>query len=140
MVDQPADRPGSIDDEALTATQGLIARLSSQLDQLKSKQRELKEMLTNVFDNDTTLAQAETVAKEAKQTATDRKKDLNQTQEVMDIKMKITDITEEVKMVQDSLNTHLLNYFQMTSSTIIDLPDGTEREIDLKARLKPPRS
>jgi hypothetical protein len=127
------------DADALTATQGLIGRLSGQLDELSTKQKELKNMLKNVFENDQQLAEAEVKAQDLNQEVKTRKLDLNQTQEVQDLKMKLSDITEDLKMVQESLNTHLLNYFQMTESTVVDMPDGTEREMDLKAKLKPPR-
>ena len=129
-----------IDTEALTATQGLIQRLSNQLDTLTKKQKELNDMLKGVFENDEKLQEADTVAQEANQTVKSRKKDLNDSQEVKDVKMKITDVREDVKMVKESLNTHLINYFQMTTSFLVDLPDGSEREMVIQARLKPKKN
>jgi hypothetical protein len=138
MTDAPqTNRPLAVDEDSLTATQNLIHRLSLQMDDLKTKQKEVADMIRGVFDNDETLNEAETVAKEATKQAKERKSDLNETAEIKDLKLKLFDIREDLKMVQESLNTHLVNYFQMTGSTAVDLPDGTEREFKLEAKLKP---
>lgn len=136
MVD--ADNPISkIDQDSLDATQSLIHRLSGQLDELKTKQKELTDMVKGIFDNDDKLSTAKNTADEATKEARTRKQEINETTEIKELHIKVADVKEDLKMVQESLNTHLVNYFQMTGSTAVDLPDGTEREFKLTARLKP---
>ena len=136
-MDNDQNQQEQYDTEALDATQGLISRLSGQLDDLKKKQKEFREMLKGVYENDTQLNEAENKAQAITQEVKSRKADITATAEVQDIKMKITEVTEDLKLVQESLNTHLLNYYQMTNSMTVDLPDGTERDFVLKATLKP---
>jgi hypothetical protein len=134
----PAAPPASlIDAESLTATEGLIQRLSSQLDELKIKQKELADMLKGVFDNDETFTTAQTAATESQKAVKDRLADLNGGEEVQTLRGKLTDIREDLKMVQDSLNIHLVNYFQMTGATSFPTSDGNERDFTLQAKLKP---
>lgn len=125
-----------VDAETLDATQNLIIRLTQQLEDLQKQQRDLKEMLKNVFDNDDKLQQAEQIVDEQSKTAKLRKTELSQTPQAIELKMKIADLSEDVKMVMESLNTHLLNYYQLTGSKAVDFPGGEEREMDIRARLK----
>ena len=135
MVD---DRSGpTFDAESMDATQSLIQRLADQLDQLKAKQKELSEMLKNIFVNDETFNQNQLQAKEAAKAFKDRAAQLNETTEVKDLKMKLADLKEDLKMVEESLDIHCLNYYQMTNTFSFPTPAGSEREFVLKAHLKP---
>jgi predicted nucleic acid-binding Zn-ribbon protein len=133
----PEKKSEDFDSDALTVTQSLIGRLSVQMDDLTRKHKEFRDMLKGVFENDEVLAKAEEAAKEATQSAKSRKQDLKETAEVKDIKMKLAEAAEDIKMVKESLNIHLVNYFQMTNSMTVDMPDGTEREFKIEAKLKP---
>lgn len=135
MNDAPT--PTSMDAESLNATQSLIQRLSTQLDELKAKQKELSEMLKGIFDNDPDLTKALDVSKEATKSLKDRQSILNNTPEVKELRSKLVDNREDTKMVEDSLNLHLVNYFQVTGAQSFPTPDGNEREFTLKAHLKP---
>lgn len=139
MADDSNNQPTTpdIDPETLQATESLIQRLSNQLDELKTKQKELREMLKGIFDNDEELTKALEVSKEAATALKDRQSHLNTTTEVKELKAKITDVREDTKMVQDSLNLHLVNYFQLTGTQSFPTVDGNEREFTLKAQLKP---
>lgn len=125
-----------VDPETLDATQNLIIRLTQQLEDLQKQQRDLKEMLKNVFDNDDTLQQAQQIVDEQSKTAKSRKTEISQTPQVIELKTKIADLSEDLKMVMESLNTHLLNYYQLTGSKAVDFPGGEEREMVIRARLK----
>jgi len=139
MDDNTTTKP-AIDAEALDATQNIIVRLSDQLDELRKQQKELGNMVKSVFDNDEKFQTAQNTATEASKEAKGRKQELNQTSEIKELQMKVADLKEDLKMVEESLNTHLLNYYQMTGSTIVDQPDGTEREFKVTARMKPRKS
>lgn len=139
ITEDQADTPTQavdFDSESYQATQNLIARLSTQLEELENEQKKVKDMLKDVFDNDAELSTAEETAKEAQKTQKERQGQLNDTQQVKDLRSKISDFQEDIKMVKESLNTHLINYFQMTGSMSVDMPDGNEREFTLNARLK----
>jgi phage-related tail protein len=125
------------DAESLSAVQGLVQRLSDQLDTLVQKQKEVSNMLKSVFENDDDLTKAQNEAKVVTKNLKDRQTYLNETQEVKDLKIKLADIRDDIKMVQESLDTHLLNYYQMTSAMSFPTADGSEREYALKAKLKP---
>lgn len=136
---EPTIEP-SFDQETYNAVQNLIARLSAQLDELNQTVRSQREMLSNVYENDATLAEAKEKVQAIKNEEKAQQSKLAETEEVIGIKTKIAEITEDIKMVKESLNTHLLNYYQMTGSTTVDLPDGTEREFTVNANLKPKKS
>jgi predicted nuclease with TOPRIM domain len=136
---EPSIEP-SFDQETYNAVQNLIARLSAQLDELNQTVRSQREMLSNVYENDATLAEAKEKVQAIKNEEKAQQTKLSETEEVIGIKTKIAEITEDIKMVKESLNTHLLNYYQMTGSTTVDLPDGTEREFTVNANLKPKKS
>lgn len=138
--DQDVQETLTVDNDTLTASQNLIGRLGVQLDDLKQKQKEVREMIKGVFENDEGLTEAETKAEEVTQTIKDRKSQLNESAEIKELKIKLAEINEDMKLVQESLTAHLVNYFQLTGSTSVDLPDGSEREFELLAKLKPKRS
>jgi hypothetical protein len=134
---QTAVEPTSlVDADTLDATQNLIIRLTQQLEDLQKQQRDLKEMLKNVFDNDDRLQAAQQIVDEQSKTAKTRKTELAQTPQVIELKMKIADMSDDLKMVMESLNTHLLNYYQLTGSKAVDFPGGEEREMIIRARLR----
>jgi peptidoglycan hydrolase CwlO-like protein len=138
MIDDAnANTKPEVDVEALDATQNIIIRLSDQLDELKKQQKELGNMVKSVFDNDEKFQTAQSTATEATKEAKSRKEEINGTGEIKELHLKIADLKEDLKMVEESLNTHLINYFQMTGSTSVDQPDGTERQFKVTARMKP---
>jgi peptidoglycan hydrolase CwlO-like protein len=125
-----------VDAETLDATQNLIIRLTQQLEDLQKQQRDLKEMLKNIFDNDDKLQQAQQIVDEQSKEARSRKTEISQTPQAIELKSKVADLSEDLKMVMESLNTHLLNYYQLTGSKAVDFPGGEEREMVIRARLR----
>lgn len=124
------------DTESFQATQNLIMRLGRQQDELSEALKQQREMLSNIFNNDEVIATAQVVADEASSKLKKRKTEIDQTDEAMQLKAKIKDLNEDLKLVKESLNNHLITYFQLTGSMALDLPDGQEREFSLNARLK----
>lgn len=136
VVTAPATDAPAFDAETLDATQNLIIRLTQQLEELEKNQKDQRDMLKGIFENDEKLQEAEMAAKEQTRNAKSRKSELGQSQQAVDLKLKIADLSEDIKMVQESLNTHLLNYYQLTGSKAVDFPGGEEREMVIKAKLK----
>lgn len=134
-MDEIKEEP-KFDATALDATLNLIIRLSQQLDELTKKQKDLKDMLKGIYDNDEELAKANAEAENQMKAAKSRKNNLSQSAQAMDLKVKIADMSDDLKMIQESLNTHLLNYYQLTGSKAVDFPGGEEREMVIRAKLK----
>ena len=128
------------DIESLTAVQGLSERLSNQMDELVQKQKELSSMIKSIIDNDEALQGVIQKAEEMTQDIKSKRQAIQESPEVKEIKLKLVDVKEDIKMVHESLQTHLVNYFQMTGSTAVDLPSGDEREFVLNAKMKPKKN
>lgn len=138
MSTQDLASQGSTSDiESLTAVQGLIERLSNQMDELQQKQKDLSSMIKAIVDNDEGLQKVMQTAEEITADIKSKRQAIQEFPEVKELKLKLADVKEDIKMVYDSLNTHLVNYFQMTGSTAVDLPSGDEREFILNTRMKP---
>jgi predicted nucleic acid-binding Zn-ribbon protein len=133
---EPVAETQALDATALDATQNLIIRLSQQLEDMEKQQKDFKDMLKGVFDNDETLAKANQEAEAHMKTAKSRKTEISGSSEVIELRSKIADLSEDVKLIQESLNTHLLNYYQLTGSKAVDFPGGEEREMVIRAKLK----
>lgn len=124
------------DIETLQATRNLVIRLTGQLDELKSKRKEYNEMYKNLFVNDESLKQLDTQLQTVNKQVKDRKLAINRTGEALNLKAKINDITEDVKMVEESLSTHLVNLYTLTNSTSFDVSATEEREYVIKGKVK----
>ena len=42
---------------------------------------------------------------------------------------------DEVKEIEEALNTHLLNYYQQTGVKTVDLSDGAQRSFKITAKV-----
>jgi len=122
--------------ETLNSLQNIIQRYSEQQDQVSSKLRDLREMMKSLFDNDAELQELSEQAKAAQQDSKARKQRIKETPESVELQMKMKELKEEQGEIQDTLNNHLLRYYQLTGSQVIEEPDGSEREFKIQARLK----
>ena len=129
MVDAPTT-------EEFRSLQNLIVVLTHQQDEIKANLKNLKQMYKNIFENDEDLVKHEESLSQAKKSVNDRKTELKGRGDVIELRSKIEDASEDLLMVTDSLSNHLLNYFQITGSKTVDLPGGNEREYTIKAKLK----
>lgn len=149
LTDDPSLVSDDVDQEAaesdklavqLSSLQQLIERGAEQLDKLKDAQKQLRESLKNVFENDAQLNEAEEKAVQIQSEVKDRKAQLDASAEVRQLKMKLADIKEDMKDLEESLNNHLINLFQLTGTNSFDTSDGDQREFVLKARIKPKKA
>lgn len=125
-----------VDVDSLEATQNLAIRLAGQLEGLNASLKNAREMYKNLFANDDRLAELDHEVEKASRAVKTRKLEIQQTKEAVDLKLKIADLSEDVKMVKESLSTHLLNIFQLTGSKDLDLPDGDTVEYNVRAWMK----
>jgi chromosome segregation ATPase len=121
--------------EALTSLQNIIERNASELDRIKEELKVERESLKNVFENDSELAHAEEEAKAATIQLKERKSKLQTSPQATQLKAKITELNEQKKEVEEALNNHLLNLYQITGTQTFDVSDGSQREFKVRASL-----
>lgn len=139
----PSDSPaatstqsGAFDPNTLIALQGIINRQSAKLDELKEDAKRLSESVKSIVENDQELSQIEEQAKEIVRQQKERKQSLANSPESTQLKLKMKDIKESIKDLEESLNNHLLNFYQMTGVKVFDSDDGTQREFEVRAKLR----
>ncbi len=121
--------------EALTSLQNIIERNANELDRIKEQMGELRESLKSVFENDSELAHAEEEATALTQQVKERKSKLQTSPQATQLKTKITELNEQKKEIEEALNNHLLNLYQITGTNTFDTSDGAQREFKVRASL-----
>ncbi len=124
--------------QSLGALQQVIERNALALDEAGEKLRELRESLKNVFDNDTQLSIVQQDVERVGQELKNRRTQLQSGPQVMQLKAKISELSEQKKEIEEALNNHLLNLYKITGTKVVDLTSG-EREFTVKASLKSAR-
>ncbi len=122
--------------ETLQYLQNLIERNATQLKTVRDELREKRESLQNILENDQELAEAETVAKTQVDAVKQRKAALQSSPESINLKNEVGELREKLHEIEDTLNSHLLNYYQLTNSTSFDTSDGDQWDFTVKAKLK----
>lgn len=122
--------------ETLISLQNLIERNANELDRMKDAVKELRQQLKNIFENNVQLTEAEQMAEEVTTKVKELRQSVDNQPEVRQIKLKLTDLKEEMKEIEETLNSHLIHLFQLTGSNSFDTSDGDQREFELKARVK----
>ncbi len=122
--------------DELISVQAVIRRYSDQQEKLNSEIKERRESLRNLFENNEELQKLEEAQKTVSTDVKQKKQRIKESPEAVQLQMKLKELQEEMGEVQQSLSNHLLRYFQMTGSQVIEEEDGNEREFSVKARLK----
>jgi chromosome segregation ATPase len=122
--------------ETLTALQNVIERNVSELDRLKEQLTSYKDSLRNIMDNDETLSAAEEKATQVSQKVKERKAELHSTLEANQLKANITEVSARKKEIEEALNNHLLNLYQLTGAKTFDTSAGETREFDIRASIR----
>ncbi len=121
---------------ALSSLQNVIERNATELQRLSDELKEKREMMKNVFENDTELATAEEQVSLIATQLKERKAKLQSEPQVTTLKVQIGELNEQKKEVEETLSNHLVNYYQMTQSTSFDTSDGDQWEFKISARVK----
>jgi small-conductance mechanosensitive channel len=122
--------------ETLTALQNVIERNADQLDEIKGKIKQFREELKNVLENDEILSDVEQQASQMTQKVKERKSQLQGSAQVTQIKSNLMEVIEQKKEVEEALNNHLLNLYQVTGTKTFDTSSGQTREFSIKASIK----
>lgn len=123
--------------DTLNSLQALIERNANELDRLKQELKEQREKMKNIFDNDAELAEAQDIASKATVQIKERKTAIDNRPEVRQVKIDIAEKKEEIKEIEETLNSHCINLFQLTGTSSFDTSDGDQREFELRAKVKP---
>jgi hypothetical protein len=122
--------------EALTSLQNIIERNVSELDRLKEALQIERESLKNVFENDTELSTVQDQVELATQKVKEQKTRIQGSMQVLELKNKIAEINEQKKEIEEALNNHLLNLYQITGTKTFDTSTGEQREFSIRASIK----
>lgn len=122
--------------QTLTHLQNLIESNASQLSRISDELKLKRESLRSVFENDQALVEAQELAKQQSLAVKERKTNLQSDPQTVALKTEIADLNDQKKDVEETLNNHLLNYYQLTNSTSVDTSDGDQWDFTIKAKLK----
>lgn len=122
--------------QTLSSLEKLIERSANQLEELKAQIKERKQMLSACFANDEKLSEVDEKLAEFKLLTKERKTKLLQEPQVVDLNIKLKELTERKKELEESLSNHLVNHYSMTNSTSFDTSDGDQWEYIIQGRVK----
>lgn len=123
--------------ETLTTLQNLVERHAHSLEEVKEKLREHRTSLRDVFENDPALSEAAAELETHSVKVKERKSQLQSDPASMSLKVKISELREQQKELEETLSNHLVNYHALTHSNSFDTSDGDQWEFSIKARIKP---
>lgn len=125
------------DSDNYIAVKNIISRNLAELDRLTAERKVEKEKLSNIFENDNDVSEAQEEVIRVQRELKQRKSQIMATPQAATINLKIKEQNEEIKELQESLSTHLQTYRQITGTSTFEDSDGTEREFKVKASIKP---
>lgn len=122
--------------ETLSALEAVIERNAKQLEELSGELKERRQMIKDYFDNDTQLQELNDQAQQAMVQVKELKAKVTNQPQVIDLRLKIQELNDRKKELEETLSNHLVNHYQMTNSTSFDTSDGDQWEYTIKAKVK----
>jgi len=122
--------------QTLTSLQNIIERNANELDRIKEQLKAQREGLQSVFENDEELSDVQDQATAITQKVKERKSKLQASQQVNQLKAKVAELLEQKKEIEEALNNHLLNLYQITGTKTFDTSTGEQREFEVRASIK----
>jgi Skp family chaperone for outer membrane proteins len=107
----------------------------TQIDSITKELQKFKEMLDDVFKNDSTYQSHDQAVKEAVKVRSQTKKQIQKQPQVSDLMNRTNDLKAHVKELNTALSDYLQAYAQATGSTSFETEDGQVREIVYTAKL-----
>jgi len=139
MNDQiPQNQPENTNDstaDTLMAVEGLIRNQLTQIEELSSQAKNLREMYDDLLVNDAEYSKATEQAKEAVKAKTITKKAALTKPEAQSLAQKLKDTKEQLRDFQESLSLHLQQYAKLSGTETLEIEPGDIRQIVFKARL-----
>jgi chromosome segregation ATPase len=120
----------------INSLQNVIERNAENLQKIADELKHKRESMKNVFENDTTLAEAQEQAALYNNQLKERKAKLQTDPQVTSLKVQIGELNEQKKEIEEALSNHLVQYYQLTNSKSFDTSDGDQWEFDVRAKVK----
>lgn len=124
-----------VESDAIKSQKALIVRTMQQLAEAKSKQKAIKEQITDQLEKD---AQYSNIAEQVGTLKDNLKREeqrVKNTPMVSDMSVHLMESKEEVKELQTSLENHLYAYEAATGKTVIETDDGKKIFLVKKVKL-----
>lgn len=136
MNDKPdTTQPEPTGTDVLLNLESMIKQTISTLELNRQELRKRKEMLNDMFVNDSTYQEQDKAAKEAAKIRNKTKSELMKQPAAADINQKCRELSTEVKELQLGMSDYLREYMRMSGQSEIEGDDGEVREIVQTARL-----
>ncbi len=117
------------------SVESLIKTLISRIARVKEDLKPVKEMLSDLLNNNEKYQLADNEAKEASKKKSTVKKEILSTPEGKMASSKVDGLKSELKEAQEALSTYLAEYQKLTGSSEIEGEDGELRKIVYVAKL-----
>ena len=117
------------------SVESLIKTLISRIARVKEELKPVKEMLSDLLNNNEKYQLADNEAKEASKKKSTVKKEILSTPEGKMASSKVDELKSELKEAQEALSTYLADYQRLTGSSEIEGEDGELRKIVYVAKL-----
>ncbi len=131
----PATPSASANPTAVVDLTGLINSHLTTIENLKIELNKLKEMLDDIFTNDSTYQEHDKAVREASKVRANTKKQILKMPQAADLSGKIQDLRGHVKDLNEELSGYLQDYARESGTTSFETPDGTVRQIIYTAKL-----
>ncbi|MFZ3301128.1 MAG: hypothetical protein WA152_00255 [Microgenomates group bacterium] len=117
------------------SVESLIKTLISRIARVKEDLKPVKEMLSDLLNNNEKYQLADNEAKEASKKKSTIKKEILSTPEGKMASSKVDELKNDLKEAQEALSTYLAEYQKLTGSSEIEGEDGELRKIVYVAKL-----
>jgi len=122
--------------ETLSSLQGVIERNAQHLETIANEMKLKREELKNIFDNDSSLSEAQNLAKETSSKVKERRAVLQSDPQVTSLKVQVGELSQQKKEIEETLSNHLVNYYSLTNSKSFDTSEGDQWEFSVRAKVK----
>lgn len=130
--DQPADnQPTNI----AINLEAMVKSTLAEIDRLEEEYKTQKQMLQDVFENDTTYKAHAQAAKEATRVKSNTKSQILKQPQVAELNEKVKSLKSQLVENQESLSEYLREYNRLTGITEIEGNDGELHQIVYVAKL-----
>lgn len=121
--------------QVLINMEGMIKNYMSSIDRLSAEVKKHKEMLDDIFANDSTFRDHKEKSTEAAKVLAGTKAQILKQPQAADLAEKVKTLKSELKESQDALSDYLQEYARMSGVNEIEGEDGYVREIVYTAKL-----
>ena len=123
------------DIRSFESTRNLIAKQLQLLEKIKQEIKQHRESMQAILDNDPQYGELENQTKEYQNKLKQRKLQLLESQNARKIKLKIAELSDERRDIEESLTAHLLDLYQATGVMEFEDQEGHLWTYQLKARI-----